>query len=254
MKIEAVTVCVGYADFLAQTVPHNLPLFDRWVVVTVPGDIETRDICRRHNLYTLTTEEDTRDGPFSKGRMVRKGLEQLHSDDWLVHLDADLALPYDLRHSLEQAHLDPDTIYGIDRVMVTGWDDWQRVRLGGYLQGGQRDFHSRVNFLAGLPVGARWASPSHGFVPIGFFQLWHSSAAYRLNVHQRPYPMGHGTAARSDVQHGLQWDRRKRALLPEVIGVHLESGPSSLGANWAGRTTKRFGPVPRIKKELGGPS
>ena len=63
--------------------------------------------------------------------------------------------------------------------------------------------------------------------------------------HLRNYPVSHGDAARTDVQFGLQWDRRHRQILPEVICLHLDSAPSAIGANWKGRTTPRFGPCPR---------
>ena len=43
--------------------------------------------------------------------------------------------------------------------------------------------------------------------------------------------------------HSLQWPSRNRVLLGEVVGIHLESEPSALGANWTGRKTKRFGPA-----------
>ena len=39
-KLEAVTVCVGYADFLGVVAEANRHLFDRWVIVTTPGDNE----------------------------------------------------------------------------------------------------------------------------------------------------------------------------------------------------------------------
>ncbi len=58
----------------------------------------------------------------------------------------------------------------------------------------------------------------------------------------RRYPLHHGDAARTDVQFALQWDRRHRQLLPEVIVLHLESEPAEQGANWKGRTTRPFGP------------
>ena len=43
INIEAVTVCVGYGDFLAAVVPWNAPHFNRWIIVTEEQDAETRD-------------------------------------------------------------------------------------------------------------------------------------------------------------------------------------------------------------------
>ena len=39
--LEAVIVCRDYADFLGQTLPHNLAHFDRIVVVTSPRERRT---------------------------------------------------------------------------------------------------------------------------------------------------------------------------------------------------------------------
>jgi hypothetical protein len=240
-KLEAVTVCVGFGDFLAVTAPANINLFDRWVIVTTPGDSETREVCRKLSLPTLLTEEFYRDGAeFNKGRGIAMGLDQIEGADWIMQLDSDIVLPPDLRNWLDRAHLDPSCCYGCDRVMVKSWQDWQKLRETGYLQ---HDYHCRCNFPAGYEVGTRWVSPTHSWVPIGFVQLWHGSAATLHGFHQKAYPDWHNSASRADVQFGLQWDRRKRALLPEVIAIHLESGPAGLGANWKGRTTPRFGPA-----------
>ena len=51
MRIEAITVCVGYADFLAETVKENLPVLDDLVVITSPDDEKTRAVCRKHNIH-----------------------------------------------------------------------------------------------------------------------------------------------------------------------------------------------------------
>jgi hypothetical protein len=240
LKLEAVTVCVGYSDLLQVIAEYNRHLFDRWVIVTTHGDAETREVCRKYSLPILLTEELSRDGaPFNKGRGVALGLDQVEGSGWIMQLDADIILPRDFHHSLRMSHLDESCICGFDRVMVRSWDAWCKLRDSGYLQ---HDYHCRCSFPDGYDVGTRWVSPMHGYVPIGFAQLWHGSADTIHGFHQKPYPSWHNSASRSDVQFALQWDRRYRRLLPEVIVLHLESEPAALGANWQGRTTKPFGP------------
>lgn len=240
MNIEAVTVCVGCDDFLEAVAAVNVPLFDRWLIVTTPTDDKTREVCRRRNLECLMTEDGRRGGGFKKGRMVERGLQHLSADGWRLHIDSDIALPHRFKSLLNAAELDEGFIYGIDRVMVRNWGEWQEVLRSGYLSGGQHEYYS-VIFPWKLPMGARWAAPSTGWVPIGFFQLWHSSQDLWRGQRVKPYPMLHNDACRTDVQHALQWDRCKRALLPEVVGVHLASEDAKNGVNWDGRRTKRFG-------------
>lgn len=242
MKLEALTVCIGYADFLAVTLPWNLPLFDKYIVGTSPNDKETIELCRRYGVHCILSEEYKRGGPFNKARLIDRLISSLTGDDWILHLDSDCILPQMYRRALEMAHLDPECIYGVDRVMVQGWDAWQRIQK--YLDHQQHDFHCRVNFPNGYNVGTRWANSMFGYVPIGFHQLWNGPGGSMYNgIVRRHYPFdGHNNAARTDIQFAIQWDRRQRLLLPEVIAVHLESEPGTLGVNWAGRKTKRFEP------------
>lgn len=239
MTIEAVTVCVGYSDFLSVSLPRNLPLFDRLVIVTTPEDQATREVCRRYGVVPILTREFYRDAaPFNKGRGINKGLDQLAHTGWVVHFDSDIILPPSFRAAVRDADLDPECLYGCDRAMVRSFRDWLKLLDSGYLQ---HDYHCRVNFPPGLDVGARWASREHGYCPIGFFQMWHSSADLYRGAHLKPYPTSHNDAARGDVQFAIQWDRRRRHVLPEVVAIHLESEPAPLGANWQGRTTRPFG-------------
>jgi hypothetical protein len=80
---------------------------------------------------------------------------------------------------------------------------------------------------------------SEGYEPIGFFQLWHpNTSGVKL------YPELHGSADRTDVLHAKKWHRSKRELIPEIIGIHLDSegiDVNSMGKNWKGRKTKYFG-------------
>lgn len=243
MRIEAVTVSVGYGDLLAAVAPSNRPHFDRWVVVTAADDEETRAVCRQHSIECLLTEEFHREGgdSFCKARGINKGLDHLRGDGWLLHLDADICLPYDLDACLHDAHLQPECIHGCDRLNVTGWDAWQTVK--------QQGLYSREQgWLAekrrpGTWVGGQPAGNGVGWSPIGFFQMWHGSHTLTWGFPKKRYPEAHGNAARTDVQFALQWDRKHRTFIPELLVFHLESEASRMGANWNGRTTKRFGPL-----------
>ncbi len=242
-RIEAITVSCGYGDFLAQTLPENLSLVDDLVVITAPWDTETISVCRKHSVRYLETQEYKRGGAFNKARLINRVLDQISAHDWILHLDADIVLPRKFRRLVDWAHLDERCIYGADRCNLTGWDRWQALKR----YAGAWDNHAHQCghwFHPELQAGSRWISAIHGFVPIGFFQLFHGDALTQGGYRVRSYPIHHGDAARSDVQFALQWDRRNRHLLPEVIVLHLESEPAKLGANWRGRTTARFGPAP----------
>ena len=242
----AVTVCLGYGDFLAQTAKINAAHFDKWTVVTSAADDETRHVCRVFGMHCLVTEDGTRDGTFSKGRMIERGLQHLAADAWILHLDADTVYPSTFRRSLERAHLDDRKIYGFDRFMVKNWADWRRLEASGWAANPHGEYSNSVCVPQGFQLGPRWVD-TDGWVPIGYGQLWSRKGGQEewFGRRVKPHPLGHGSACRSDVQHGLQWDRRDRVLLPEVLVAHLESEPCVNGANWSGRATKRFGPDAR---------
>lgn len=241
-SIECLTVSIGYGDFLQETLPLNLPLVDRMLVVTSPKDERTRDICWKLNVEVLLTEETNREGrEFDKARIIDRGLQLLSHQDWLLHIDSDIALPPHFRKSLNFADLDVNNIYGCDRINVKGRQRWERFKISGFLNRYSRCNFFNVCFPDGYTIGARWADPFHGYVPIGFFQLWHRDAEMFNGMRQRRYTsFGHNDAARTDCQFALQWDRKNRVLLPEIVVAHLESDGATVGANWCGRTTASF--------------
>lgn len=232
---------MDFADFFSETAQWNRGLFDRWIVVTKRGDEATLNLCHKLNLEVVQTDDFYRNGTgkeFNKGRAIERGLGMLGFDDWILHLDADIALPLDFRESLLDADLDTEVIYGCDRHLLGNKEEWCRWKE----RGSTRGYHSyqRTHVHA---VGTRWVDIRYGYVPIGFFQLWNQSADVRNGIRTRRYPEWHSTAARADVKFALQWDRRRRQLLPEVIVGHLEAG-GAVGANWNGRTTPKFGADP----------
>ncbi len=240
IKIEAVSICVGYGDFLAETVKFNCGLLDRWIIVTAKDDKDTLEVCRKYNLEVLITDDHKKyNDPFNKGRMIDRGLQQLSSDAWRLHLDSDIVLPHNFKHYLKAAHLNEDNIYGADRILVRSWEEWQILQKSGWMV---HDYHNRVTLPKGFTIGTRWCNNNEGYVPIGYMQLWHSSQDHFRGVRIKQYPQSHGDACRTDVQFSLKFDRRNRVLLPEFYVIHLESEPCPNGTNWKGRKTKKFGP------------
>jgi hypothetical protein len=242
LKVEAVIVCKDYSDFLLHTLPENMELLDRVVVVTHPSDKATQSLCHKYGVDCIETEIMHDEGDaFNKGRAINLGLSHLRHEGWLIHMDSDVLLPHGFRNRLRQAKLEPKNIYGADRLNICDWDEYQRVKDKLVPQFGYRCL---VTPLGDLQIGSRLLHNEYGWCPIGYFQLWHSSM-------RRSYPIIHGSAEHADVLFAVQWERRDRILLPEFFVYHLSSEKNApIGINWKGRKTKTFGPE---KKNHWGP-
>ena len=236
-RFEAITVCVNYSDFLAETLPNNIRHFDHFVVVTSYADTRTQDLCNHLGVECRTTDVMYKDGgAFAKGRAIDFGLAYLRKTDWVAHLDADIWLPPRTRYWLDNASLDEECIYGIDRATARGMTHGASSATS--RSGTRRQSSTSVTGWL-CRRRSRWCArfvlkDYEGYVPIGFFQLWHAK-------HDRRYPLDHSTAERTDVLHPLQWPLGKRRLLPEIIAIHLESEAGKMGTNWHGRKTPQFG-------------
>jgi hypothetical protein len=237
MLLEGIITCVNYGDFLAATLPLNRHVFDHLVVVTTPDDRATQRLCQHYDVHCLLTDAFHAGGePFNKGLGINAGLTQLGRTGWIVHMDADIVLPPKAREVLLGVPLDPLMIYGIDRVNCQSYREWLR-----YLQLPTPQHEQDVFVHPGpFRLGTRIAkSEFQGYIPIGYFQLW-CAGAYP----ERRYPEHHSDAARSDMLFAVQWPRLRRQLLPELFAIHLETEAAAMGANWKGRTTPAFGPMP----------
>lgn len=231
MYLEAVTTCVNYSDFLSHALTFNKRCFDRIVVVTKPSDKQTQRVCRFHHVECVETEEFGKG--FNKARAINFALTNvLSKKGWVVHLDSDIVLPVRTRDLIESAELCKSAIYGIDRMMCPSPEAWLNYISDGYPQYENNVFVHCTPF----PIGARIVKHEYGgYIPIGFFQMW-KGAEYP----ERLYPEEHENAARTDMLFSLQWERKYRLLLPEVVGIHLGTKDQTNGANWNGRWTSPF--------------
>jgi hypothetical protein len=227
MRIEAVIVCKNYSDFLAETLPLNLPHLDKVIIVTSHNDKATKDLCAKYGVCCVPT--DCLDNSFNKGMAINIGVSHTSDPDWILHIDADVVLPHNFRNMLMRSHLNENCIYGCDRVNVYNYDNWLTLKaklIPHYI-------HSY--FVEPLEkIGARIIHSDYGYVPIGYFQMWHKSC-------NKKYPTAQGTAEHTDVLFAIRWPRAYRILLPEIFVYHLESEKCPMGTNWNGRKTKPFG-------------
>lgn len=239
MKLQGITICKGFGDYLAESMVRNFKHFDRYFIVTHPEDAETQKICSAfENVVCIQTDCMHEGGArFNKGLAINFGLSQMNSDGWILHIDADVVLPANFRDRFNQMELDENCIYGADRHYVVGFEQWLEWRdrvdkmstlrfdcdAAGYL-------HQVPNEL---PNGGRFIS-EFGYVPLGYFQLWHSKF-------KRVYPGNCVAADRSDVLFASQWGRGQRQIILETAVYHLTTQPiTEMGADWSGRTSARF--------------
>jgi len=237
MKLEAVTVSVGYGDFLAETLPLNRPHLDRLVVVTKPDDIETQEACAKYDAECVTTHAFGPNGGFCKGAGINVALNELDLDGWVLHLDADMVLPIYARQLLERRRLDPECLYGADRLDVVGkvaFDTHIRERR---LQEPPRTFGTEGWWLHTIRV----VFYGHGgYVPVGFFQLWHPDGSGVRHYPEDRIAAEPAHAGNTDLLFSAQWPLERRVLIPELLLCHLESEQIGPGGNWYGRKTKQW--------------
>jgi hypothetical protein len=230
---EAVIICDKYHDFLGKTLPHNKYQFNKLVVVTSYEDKETQRICEHWHVECVKTDVlETRKGHFCKGKGINVGLEKLSLKGWVTHMDADILLPPQTKIILENADLNPQHLYGIDRFNIRGYKSFAKFLDMPKLQ---HECNTYIH-VDKYPVGTRiMHAHAGGYVPLGFFQMWNpnGSGVFR-------YPEGHTDAGREDTVFSQLWPRRDRTMIPEIIGYHLESDDADMAANWNGRTTSPF--------------
>jgi hypothetical protein len=113
-----ITVCINYADYLAETLKQNRKFFKNYYLVTEESDIQTIALGKEHNCHVLITTRKNEDGAkFNKSGMIHDAQKIAHWTypyEWICLLDADVLLP-DSFKSVNLSSLKKDYIYGIER-------------------------------------------------------------------------------------------------------------------------------------------
>jgi hypothetical protein len=232
LRLEAVITSVGFDDLLDLTLTRNHPHLDTAIVVTTHDDRKTQAVAHKHGAICVQTDLFGKNGRvFNKGAAINAGMDRFQFHGWRMHLDADIALPDNFRRVIfNHTHLDPDCLYGADRINVVGKSNIQAATNGAP----QYQHRCLVEAGSGGDIGARYVCSLRGYCPLGFFQMWNSRA-------QKDYPYSLGTAAHDDVMFAAQWSEQHRRHLPSVIVYQLCATEPTWGENWEGRKQPRLG-------------
>ncbi len=232
LRLEAVTVSVGFDDFLDETLKTNHAQLDTMIVVTSHDDRKTHQVAKKHGAFCVQTDLIAKNGRrFNKGAAINAGFGYWQYQGWRLHLDADIVLPDNFRRILfNHTHLDKDVLCGCDRVDVIGRSELRGIRNHSLPQ---HRYSALVESHLERPIGARYLDGLNGYLPLGFFQLWHAST-------QKDYPYSLGSAAHDDTLFSALWPRSRRHHLPGVIVYHLCQQKPKWGENWNGRKHDRL--------------
>lgn len=235
-NLTTIIVSVNYADYLKYTLPVNKKILGDIIVVTDYKDEATVALCEKHKVYYIRTNSFYDNGGFNKYAGINEALKYAGQNDWILFLDADIALHPLTKRVLTELDFDKTKLYGIDRLNCSGLEQWMlldfdRIVIDNWLMTpGSLELGARINHYYG-----QWGDNGKygGWKPLGFFQLAHRSQFKR-------YPENSKNADHCDIVFANQYDRYKRELIPEIIAVHLESPGSKWGDNWGGRTSLNF--------------
>lgn len=228
LRLEAVTVSVGFDDLLDVTLELNHPHLDTMIVVTSHNDRRTHQVCAKHGAICVPTDLFHKNGrQFNKGAAINAGFGYFQYLGWRLHLDADVALPDNFRRVIfNHTHLTRTSLYGADRVNVVGHDEIRYLRERHHPKP-QHTQRCIVESQIPREHGARFVHNLHGYLPLGYFQMWHSSC-------QKPYPYSLGTAEHDDTLFSMLWPIGSRHLLPSTIVYHLCPRAPKWSENWDG--------------------
>ena len=213
--VNAITVCVNYADLLAITLPRMLTHFTSLHVLTDFDDRETYDLCIQHSRVRVSrTNLFYHEGAkFNKGKAIEEALKDSPQCDglWTCIIDADTYLP----ETMDLSNLSFGCLHSPYRSLlkrptkIPNESEWSR-----------------------LPPG--WEQSNKEFA--GYFQLFASSDP-RFTSGPPWYSYSKWTTAQGcDSEFFKRWYPNNLVRLPFEV-LHL----GELRENWEGRKTERWG-------------
>lgn len=145
--MRALTVCVGFSDYLSVTLPKNRHNWSEVMIVTTPADTETIRVAKACRARLHLTDVFHADGAkFNKFAAIEEALDSFGRHGWIALVDADVIWPEVVPTKFEEGNL-----YGPIRRL---WTDERTP----------------------IPDESRWGGLHHGRTDCfeGFTQIFHA--------------------------------------------------------------------------------
>src|SRR4051812_6235528 len=83
LRLEAVTVSIGFDDMLDVAIELNHPHVDTFIVVTSHDDVRTQAVAKKHGAICVQTDLAKKNGRnFNKGAAINAGLGHFQYFGW----------------------------------------------------------------------------------------------------------------------------------------------------------------------------
>lgn len=245
--LEAVTVCIGFSDYLINIIASFPFHFDRFVVVTHESDERTIKVCRIFGFeFVLTTRVyDSGPGTFNKGKAINDGLAVLDRSEWCMHVDADMWLNQRFRRQLDKlitsGKVTPDKLWGCPRYVCPTYKEYLLYLFN---QEEMEEDMARGTFRPGWRHQHHRRRGNNGSK--GYLQLWHWS---NPALAEKPwYPEDYDYCGKSDKMFYKKFEPNVGCLegiCPVELNADYKDTPDERfkahGPDWHGRTSKPFG-------------
>jgi len=234
-KLEAVVVCVGFADFLDLTLPWNMKHFDKYVVVTSSEDKDTQEVAKKYGATIVISDRYKENGAkFNKGKLVNDAMKVLDYDDWVLFTDVDILLPTNLREEFNKRIWNPGILYYASRLHTPPFGVYEWV--------------TEYQKNEALAKTLKFCDPNTNQKPWGYFQLFNCRAQVLKGKGRNVCSEDFTSAGGIDKHFEELWPPSRQALAPFSI-IHMAHGP--MGGNWTGRKSPplHFQPTNPIKSD-----
>jgi hypothetical protein len=205
-SMPAFTVCVGYDDILAITLPRMVKTFRQVFVISAPQDAATAALAKQAGATLYVTDAFYRQGAaFNKGLAIEEAMQLIVRKGWIATIDADILLP----GKFPEFGIECGNLYSAPRRVCDDLSQWQPgTKWSQYRQWGEVEYSGYLHiFHAADPVLK--TLPWYGLD-------WRHAGGY-------------------DSEFQSRWDAGHKKVLPWEC---LHIGP--VDTNWLGRISPRL--------------